>query len=378
MKIAVNTRFLLKNRLEGIGWFTYETCKRITRWHPEHEFIFIFDRPFDPEFVFSENVSPVVVFPPARHPFLWYWWFEQSLPRFFRKNNIDLFFSPDGFLSLSSSVPSLAVIHDLNFEHRPGDLPFLTGNFYRHFFPEYARKAVRIGTVSGFSKEDISQCYGIDPGKIDVYYNGANSAYIPLSSEEKARTREKYSGGKEYFVFVGSLHPRKNIKNLLLAFDAFRKTSSRDMRLVIVGDKMFGNREMETVYAGMKFRDEVLFTGHLLPEELRFVVGAATALVLVSFFEGFGIPLLEAMQCDVPLIASAVTSLPEVAGKAAIYADPSSPDSIKEAMLKMSDDKDLRNHLVEKGRLQRKKFSWDSTAERLWMSIEKCLEKNGK
>ena len=124
MKIAVNTRLLLKGKLEGIGWFTYQTLRRMTEAHPEHEFIFIFDRKYDNEFIFSKNVMPVVVSPPARHPILWLIWFEWSVNRVLRKYKPDLFLSTDGHLSLSTKTPSVAVIHDINFHHRPGDLPF--------------------------------------------------------------------------------------------------------------------------------------------------------------------------------------------------------------------------------------------------------------
>ncbi len=105
MRIAVNTRLLLKDRLDGMGWFTFETLKRITVSHPEHEFIFLFDRPYDPEFVFSANVKPVVAGPPARHPVLWYLWFDWTVTRILRKEKADIFVSPDGYLSLRTDKP---------------------------------------------------------------------------------------------------------------------------------------------------------------------------------------------------------------------------------------------------------------------------------
>src|SRR5690606_7224010 len=117
MRIAVNTRLLLKGKLEGIGWFTYQTLERIVKQHPEHEFIFFFDRPYDRSFVFASNVTPVVLSPQARHPVLFYLWFELGIPRLLRKYKADLFLSPDGFSSLSTKVPTCLVIHDLAFEH---------------------------------------------------------------------------------------------------------------------------------------------------------------------------------------------------------------------------------------------------------------------
>ena len=134
MNIAVNTRVLLKNKLEGIGWFTYETMKRITTNHPEHNFYFIFDRPYSSEFVFSNNVKPIIIGPQARHPVLFYYWFEKSIPKILNQINADIFISPDGFLSLRSQVKCIAVIHDISFMHNPHNFPFGIRNYYQYFF----------------------------------------------------------------------------------------------------------------------------------------------------------------------------------------------------------------------------------------------------
>ncbi|MCA1760933.1 MAG: glycosyltransferase, partial [Bacteroidales bacterium] len=162
MRIAVNTRLLLKGKLEGMGWFSYETLKRMTRNHPEHEFIFIFDRPYSEEFIFSENITPVVIGPPARHPVLFYFWFEFQIPRVLKKHKADVFLSPDGYLSLKTKVPQLAVIHDISFAHRPQDIPGMKRWYYNYFFPKFARKATRIATVSNYSKTDIAKTYQVD------------------------------------------------------------------------------------------------------------------------------------------------------------------------------------------------------------------------
>ena len=372
MIIAVNTRLLLQGKLEGIGWFTRETLSRITSEHPEHKFIFIFDRPYADEFIFSENITPVVVSPPTRHPVLWYIWFELQIPRILRKYKADLFFSPDGYLSLSTKVRQLAAIHDINFAHRPKDLPWLKAKYYNYFFPKFARKARRIVTVSYFSKEDINRTYHVDADKVDVVYNGVNTSYTPISEELNLETKQTYSSGKDYFLFIGSLHPRKNICGLLRAFDAFRTSVDSDMKLLIVGESMFKTSDIEMTYEGMRYKDDVVFTGRLTTEELHHVLGASMALTFVPFFEGFGIPVIEAMNAGVPVICSNTTSLPDVGGNAVLYVDPFSLSQIKDAMIRIYQDKELRDTLVEKGFRQREKFSWDKTAELLWGSIQIC------
>jgi glycosyltransferase involved in cell wall biosynthesis len=374
MKIIVNSRFLIKNKLEGIGWFTYETAKRITANHPEHQFIFLFDRPFSDEFIFSNNITPVIINPPARHPFLWYIWFEYSVKNLLNKEKPDLFLSMDGFLSLKTKVKSLPVIHDLNFHFYPKDLPFFVRNYYNHFFPQFARKAKRIATVSEHTKKNISDCYDISSQIIDVVYNGANEAYTPISEEEKTECKAKYSFGKDYFVFVGMLHPRKNIIRLLKAFNEFKNAYSSDIKLIIIGEKIFFYPELDNYFSNMFHKEDVLFIGRKSANEINIILGSGLALVFVPYFEGFGIPIIEAMNCDVPVITSDVTSMPEVAGDAALLVDPFSVESIKNAMLKIAKDYNLRIDLIMKGQEQRQKFSWDSTALKLWNSVEKCFD----
>ncbi|MDP2337912.1 MAG: glycosyltransferase family 1 protein [Bacteroidota bacterium] len=372
MIIAVNTRLLIQGKLEGIGWFTRETLSRITRDHPEHQFLFIFDRPFADEFIFSDNITPIVLAPPTRHPVLWFIWFELQIPRILKKYKADLFFSPDGYLSLNTQINQLAAIHDINFAHRPKDLPWLKAKYYNYFFPRFARKAKRVVTVSYFSKEDIIRTYKIGIDKIDVVYNGVNTTYTPTSDVEKLEVKEKYSGGKNYLLFIGSLHPRKNICGLLRAYDAFRTSVESDTKLLIVGESMFKTNDIELAYEGMRYKDDVIFTGRLNTEELHQVLGASLALTFVPFFEGFGVPVIEAMNSGVPVICSNTTSLPEVGGSAVLYVDPFSLAQIKDAMVKIYLEKDLRDSLIEKGFIQKDKFSWDKTADLLWGSIQIC------
>lgn len=374
MNIAVNTRLLIQNRLEGIGWFTFETLKLITTQHPEHQFHFIFDRVYDPAFLFSDNITPHIQFPQARHPVLYYTWFEIAIPRLLEQIKPDLFLSPDGFLSLKTRVRSMAVFHDLNFEHYPEDIPFWTRRYYRKNFPKYAAKAVRIATVSEFSKADIVAQYKVSPEKIDVVYDGANDAYHPLTREEKKKIRGTISHGLPYFIFIGSLHPRKNLVNLFRAFDLFKKSNPSDVKLLIVGAKKWWTRDIDLAFNRMIYSDDVIFTGRLNIDELAGVLGSAIALTYVSYFEGFGIPIVEAFRCDVPVITSDVTSMPEVAGDAAMLVDPFNPESIAEALYKAYQYDSIREELVVRGRRRKDLFSWQQTADRLWESIEKAAK----
>ncbi len=373
MIIAVNTRLLLKDKLEGLGWFTFETLKRITRQHPEHRFIFFFDRPFNPEFIFSDNVKPMVLSPQARHPLLWYLFFEQAVPRALKKEKARLFLSTDGWISLHTEVKTVDVIHDLNFEYYPEHIKWLVRKYYHYYFPRFAARAERIVTVSEFSRKTIIEKYGQPAGKIDVVYNGVSEGYLPLDKETIRQTRLQYAGGKPYFIFVGLLHPRKNIANLFRAYDRFRVMNGEGVRLLIVGEKKWWKGEMEAVYDRLQHREDVLFTGRLPLAELQRVMASALGLVYVSLFEGFGVPILEAMQSAVPVITANVTSMPEVAGGAALLADPLSPESIALSMQQVASDEKLRENLASKGLQRCRDFSWQKTADGLWKSVEQVL-----
>ena len=371
MRIAINTRFLLSKKMEGFGWFTYEVVKRIVEKHPEHEFIFFFDRAFDPGFIFAENVRGVVLSPPARHPILFRIWFNISVTRALKKHKADLFFSPDGYLSLKTSVPQVAVIHDLNFEHYPKDLPRSARDYLANYFPKFAQKATHIITVSEFSKQDIVQTYGVAPGKITVAHNGASDVFRPIPAAEKNIVRDQFTKGEEYFVFVGAIHPRKNVARLLEAFLAFKKETSSKTKLLIVGENLWRSKKMQH----LPTHDDVVLIGHQPLQMLAKIVASAKAMVFISYFEGFGIPLVEAMKAGCPVLSGNLTSLPEVAGDAVLYCDPFDITSIRKGLERIDSDEELRAGLIEKGKMRGNFFSWDASAEKCWSVIYKILQK---
>ncbi len=264
-------------------------------------------------------------------------------------------------------------MHDLNFEHYPEDIPFWARKHYRYYFPKYAQKADRIATVSEFSKQDIVKQYNVDPQKIDVVYNGASEGFKPLSEDEKTKVRNKHSEGNPYFIFVSALHPRKNLVNLFKAFDGFKEKRSSEVKLMVVGEKMWWTDAIKEAFENMKFKQDVIFSGRLQFEELQRVVASALALTYVSYFEGFGIPIVESFYAGTPVITSNITSMPEVAGDAALLIDPFSVESISNAMVQIESDEILRKSLIDKGVKRAKEFSWQKSADRLWESIEKLL-----
>jgi glycosyltransferase involved in cell wall biosynthesis len=373
MKIAVNTRLLRKNQLTGIGIFSFETMSRIAKKHPEHTFYYIFDQKYDNSFITSNNIIPIIARPKSRHKaFFLLFWFEFILPRILNKIKPDIFISPDGFMSLRTTFRSIIVIHDLNFEHYPTFLPKSISKFYRIFTPKYCRKAKRIITVSDFTKKDIQNKYTINSDKIDVVYNGANISYMPLSDEEKKLWKDKNTDGYDFFIFIGMIHPRKNLANQLKAFDIFcENKNNKNHKFYIVGERWIWDTKLEETYTNMKNKKHIIFVGRISSEELGKAIGSATALMYVSLFEGFGIPILESFFTETPVITSNVSSMPEVAKNAAIFVDPENPYEISEAMTEIVNNIELRKKLIEAGKNRKDEFSWDKTADLFWESINK-------
>jgi glycosyltransferase involved in cell wall biosynthesis len=371
--IAVNTRFLLKGRLEGIGNFTYETLLILVREHPEVHFYFLFDRAYDPQFIFAPNITPVVLFPQARHPFLFIWWFEWSVANWLNKHRPDLFLSPDGFCSLRSPVKQLAVIHDISYEHYPQYVSRLQNMYYRHFIPRFARHATRIATVSEFSKNDIAAHYAVPEDKTDVVYNGIKEQFRQrFTRDEQQRAREKYAGGKPFFLYVGAIHPRKNVVRMLQAFELFKAQTASNLQFVLAGNLAWQNKEVHTFHQAMTYKADVRFTGRVEEESLPLLISSAFALLYVSLFEGFGVPPVEAMACGTPVITSTTSSMPEICGDGALFANPESAVDIAGKMIQLSDNPSLANELIEKGYQRAKLFTWKRSAGLLWQSITKA------
>lgn len=371
VKIAINMRLVLPGRLEGIGQFSLEIFDRLSKAHPEIEWLFIFDRNPDSRLQFAENVRCLTVFPPTRHAFLWHWWFQFSLKKLLRKEQPDLFISPDGFIPLGTKTPCISVIHDLNFLHQPKNLPPIAGAYMRHYFPQYAKAASGIVTVSNYCRQDIAESYGIEPQKIDLVYNGVNQSLRPIPIEKQEEIRLHYCDGAPYFIFVGALNPRKNIEGMLNAYSQYRDQGGK-AQFILVGEEMLMNAEMQEAYRNHRYGSAIQFVGRVDDSLLNNLISSAQALCLCSHFEGFGIPILEALRCETALICADNTAMPEIAGEAAFYCKADQASSIAAAML-ASDQEKERKVMIEKGKEQVKNFSWERAADMMWSSIQKHL-----
>ncbi len=374
MVIAVNTRFLLKENLEGIGYFIKETFSLLANQYKEHQFYFLFDRPYDETFVFSSNIIPIVIGPPARHPLLWKFWYDVKIPSVLKKIKADVFISPDGFCSLTSKIPQCLIIHDLGFLHYPGAYKKTHRVFYKRYTPYFLKKAKQIATVSDFSKKDIIAQYKIADEKINIIYSAAKEIFHPLSADQTKSIKEKYTEGKEFFIYTGAIQPRKNLINLLKAFSLFKKRQHSNWKLVLAGRLAWKNDDFLRLLKTYKYRQDVITVGYIPESELALLTGSAYAMIYPSLFEGFGVPVLEGMKSEIPVLTSANTSMQEIGEEAALYFDPLNVTDIADKLMLIYKDEDLRNDIIQKGKKRAKQFSWQCTAGLLWQCIEKTVQ----
>ncbi len=374
MQIAVNAIFLQKSSLEGYGWFVQEVFKRLVNQHPEHEFIFVFDRPYNESFVFAKNVTPVVIKPAARHIFSFKYWYDLKAPMALKKFQPAVWVQAYGFCSLTTKIPQLMVVHDLAFLHFPKFISWHQRWYYQRFTPKFLKKAKQIVTVSEFSKQDILLHYPVEANKLSVVHGAAREGFDPLDWGSRDATKASYADGREYFLFVGGVHPRKNLMNLLKAFSLFKKWQHSNMKLLVVGRLAWQYGDIVEKLKTYKYREDVVMLNYVSEHTLTQLTASAYALVYPSFFEGFGLPILEAMQSGVPVITSNRSSMPEIAGEAALFASPDDPDAIAKQLLLIYKDESAREKLIEAGKLRAASFSWDDTANKFWEVILKTAE----
>lgn len=303
--------------------------------------------------------------------------FGLSLEFLFRKSKVDVFFSPTHYLPLVLPRRSAVSVLDLSYIRFPElfkkrDLRQLT------FWTRYSvRKASKIFTISQASKDDIINQYGVSGEKVIVTYPGIKEE---ISDKQKVISmsdlKKKYGIEGQYILFVGTLQPRKNIVLLIEAFSRIvlrSKTTKDDIDLVIVGKKGWLYDEILDAPKKFNVAQEVKFLDYVSDEDLPTFYKNAFCFVLPSLYEGFGLPVLEAMQYGCPVITSNVSSLPEAGGDAALYVDPLKVDDIKKNLELIINNSELRKKLIKKGYEQVKKFSWEKTARETLKTLEKIV-----
>jgi glycosyltransferase involved in cell wall biosynthesis len=362
MIIGVNARLLFSEHLEGLGRYTLQTLEVMAEEHPKDTFILFFDRKMKVDrFSRYSNIRSVCLYCPTRHPLLILFWFEILLPIALWFHNVSVFYSADNFLSLRSSVPTVLICHDLAYLSFPDGIKKGFSLFYRKMMPKYLSKAKRLGTVSNFTKSDILNQFPSYQKPIFVAYNG-----LPTRST----ITSKYTHQRQYFIYVGSIHPRKNVAGLIYAYQDYRNRYNGDHDLIIIGKVGWSEREIISLLK----TEGVYHFENVNDFEIASYITKATAMVYVSFFEGFGIPILEAFAYETPVITSANSAMSEVAGDAAVLVEPHDKLAISQSMYKLSKDMSLREELIDLGKKRLHHFSWQTSAQIIYDQLSEIAQ----
>ena len=298
-------------------------------------------------------------------------WTQIGLPFFLytHKNDLDVFFSPTHYAPRFSPIPTVVSVMDVSYLHFPET--FAKKDLYQlETWTRYSVKnAQKVFTISTASKNDIMKFYNKKNNDVIVTHLGIKAIDTDITKKSMEEIQKKYNLSKNYFLFVGTLQPRKNITRLIEAF-ALLKNKYSEITLVIVGRK--GWKYDEIIEAPTKYNvtDSVLFLDFVPDEDLPSLYANAIAYVLPSLYEGFGLPVLEAMEYDCPVITSNISSLPESVGEAALSVNPANVTDISDIMETLLSDEELRKNLIKKGHEQIKKFSWEKTAKETLAVLE--------
>ena len=269
-------------------------------------------------------------------------------------------------------LPTILTVHDLRFLHMPETYHRARYWFLRVSVPYSLAVATRIVTVSNNTKDDMINYYGIPSEKIDVSYNPISSNFLKPDSDIKSiEIKDRLKLPDKFILYVGNLEPRKNLDRLLQAFILVRQ--KLNYKLVILGKAEWGTNILFDIVKQNHLEKEVLFTGYLEEYDLSSVYRLASLLAFPSLHEGFGIPVIEAMACGVPVLTSNVSALPEVAGDAAILVDPYSVESIANGILAILSDEKLRYRLIKRGFERIKLFSREKSAKVIVESYQKAF-----
>jgi glycosyltransferase involved in cell wall biosynthesis len=279
----------------------------------------------------------------------------------------NLFHEPHYVLPPLTPVRSVVTIHDCIHLMFPQYLPNrIAYGYARTFLWAATRRATRILTVSEASKRDIQRFFHVAPETIDVIYNGIDERFSePPAEEEIQRVRERYQLTDPFVLYAGNIKPHKNLERLIEAFFRLRQSGHAEVKLLIIGDEISKYATLRRAVHRLKLHKHVRFFGFVPDQTLAVLYRLASVFVFPSLYEGFGLPPLEAMASGTPVVTSNVSSLPEVAGDAAVLVDPYDPEEIAGAMHRVLTDTALRAALVARGLARARQFSWERSVRRI-------------
>jgi glycosyltransferase involved in cell wall biosynthesis len=356
MRIGIDAR-LVYYRQAGISQYTLRLLEEFATLDQDDEFIILQSRKDKSRLVNQHNFHKRSIWTPPHHRL------EQLLlPLEIATKDLDVLHSPDFIPPFKRSCKSVITIHDLNFLLYPH---FLTPESARYYgqIDQAVRNCDHIIAVSESTKRDIIRLTGAAEHKITVVYEAANPIYRPVRDEQFLRQVKARLGlPDEFILFVSTIEPRKNVPTLLAAYKQLLDNYHIEVKLVLAGEKGWLADEVFALVEKLNLREQVLFLGHVTPQDLLGLYNAACLLVHPAFYEGFGLTPLEAMACGTPVVVSNTSSLPEVVGDAALLVEPTDVDGMTVAMWRLLSDEALRQQMVDKGLKRARMFSWKKAA----------------
>ncbi|MDD5040567.1 MAG: glycosyltransferase family 1 protein [Patescibacteria group bacterium] len=366
MKIGIDCRTALNPKLgerAGVGHYTYYLVQHIMKHDHANEYVLFFDWRFRDMREFEQKNITVKNFPFSQYNrFLPFAYSHMLISAFLVKESLDVFHSPITSLPLTYPKKSIVTVHDLAIYKNPSWFPsqiFST----KLLVPQSLRKADAIIAVSQSTKRDLRDIFNVPPKKIHVIYEGAMVDRIPVKNSQLDNIK-RFKLGPKYILFVGTLTPRKNIISLIRAYKQLIswEPGFSEYQLVLAGAKDFENEKIFDEINALKLKKHVRYLGYITHNQKMALMKGAACFVFPSSYEGFGLPVLEAMKLGTPVVTSNTSSLPEIAGKGALLVDPEHDRDIAIALRKVLSDKKLRAQLIERARKQAAEFTWDRCA----------------
>jgi len=352
MYVAINARVLAKPEPTGVSRYTKQLLIALAGRDDGVDYLMFGVDTLPPELQNHACIENAECFPPATSGLRAHFWEQVTLPRVLRRHNVDVCHTTAGIPPILASVPTVITIHDISPITHPEWFSRRYATLYRALTPLALRSADHIVTISNFSQSEITTTYPWTNGSVSTVYNGLTP--IPKHATEPITDIDAGS----YLLFVGSLNPRKNVTRLLNAYAQYRERSDQPLSLVVAGSQ-------RDIFATIDQRpiDSVHTLGFVSDKKRNWLYHNATALLFPSLYEGFGLPIIEAMDCETPVLTSDRGAMAEIADDAAVLVDPTDVDAITAGIQRIAADSSLRGSLVELGRERVKEFSWGSTAE---------------
>ncbi len=348
MRIAVDVRELEKNSATGIGSVLINLIKYVSL-RKEHEFLFIGNQ-YTNESLF-DKVSFIKETENKR-----VFWDQVLLPKILRKEKIDLFFSPYYKAPLFCPCPYITMVHDCTPIHYPKSI--FSKYYFRFFAKLYGKRAHTVLTVSEYSKNDIVRELKLNDKKIKVVHNGIDDIFFKKYTEEETdKVCKYYKLPKKFILWLGAMRPPKNLKYLVNAYSQLSADIKDEYALVIAGKKSGMYLEVKAMAEKLSLVDNIFFPGMINREHLAILYNASKLFVFPSLYEGFGIPIIEAMASGVPVICSDTSSLPEIADGNAVLVNPVYAKEMTGAMTQILSDSQIRLELIDKGAKRSKYFT---------------------